>query len=244
MLFIFIFSGCKDEKKHLIRIEGKQITITDSIDYNPEINAFIKPYKDHITKDLDSVLAYAVDTYSKSDGVFNTAIGNFMADATYEQANPIFNLRTGKNIDMVLFNHGGIRSIISKGNITTRTAFELMPFENSLVVVALKGTQIDSLITYLSKRKKAHPFSKLKLIIDNKHNAVSATIKGEPIDKNKIYFVATNDYLYNGGDGMNFFKPNDSVYNLNYKIRNVLIDYFKKVDTINPVVDDRFVQIN
>lgn len=244
MLFIFLFLGCKNEKKNLVRIEGKQITISDSLKYNLEINAFIKPYKDHITKDLDSVLAYAVDTYSKTDGDFNTAIGNFMADATYEQANPIFNSRTGKNIDMVLFNHGGIRSIISKGNITSRTAFELMPFENSLVVVALKGTQIDSLITYLSERKKAHPFSKLKLVIDNDHNVVSASIKEKPIDKNKIYYVATNDYLYNGGDGMKFFKPNDSVYNLNYKIRNLLIDYFKKVDTINPVADDRFVQIN
>jgi len=55
--------------------------------------------------------------------------------------------------------------------------------------------------------------------------------------------VATNDYLFNGGNDMTFFKPNESLYNLNYKIRNVLIDYFKKVDTINPVIDDRFIQI-
>ena len=166
-----------------------------------------------------------------------------MADAVYEQANPVFKARTGKDIDIVILNHGGIRSIISKGNITTRTAFKLMPFENSLVVVALKGSQIDSLINFLVQNKTAHPISKLKLSIDKNFNVVSATIKGNNLDTNKTYYVATNDYLFNGGNDMTFFKPNEGLYNLDYKIRNVLIDYFKKVDTINPVIDDRFIQI-
>ncbi len=243
LLYIFIFLGCKQEKSHLVKIEGKQIPITDSLQSNAEIEAFIKPYKDHVTKDLDSVLAYSAHTYSKTDGDFNTAIGNFMADAVYDEANPIFKTRTGKDIDMVLLNYGGIRSILPKGNITTKTAFELMPFENSIVVVALKGRQVDSLVSYLCKSKSAHPISKLKLSIDKNFKLLNATVKGQAIDTAKTYYVATNDYLYNGGDHMTFFKPNDSLYNLNYKIRNILIDYFKKADTINPVIDDRFVQI-
>lgn len=244
MLNIFLFISCNQEKQHLSKIEGKKIEITDSLETNPEIDAFIKPYRDHINKDLDSVLAYSMDTYSKSDGKLNTAIGNFMADAVYSESNPIFNKRTGKNIDMVLLNHGGIRSIISKGNITTRTAYQLMPFENSIVVVALKGRQIDSLVDYLRTRKRAHPISKLKLVLDNDYNIIEATIKGEKIDTDKTYYVATNDYLYNNGDNMRFFKPNDSLYVLNYKVRNALIDNFKKIDTLNPVIDNRFIQLN
>lgn len=228
----------------VVRIEGKQITITDSLKINPDIEAYITPYREHINKDMDSVLAYAINSYSKSDSDLNTAIGNLFADAAYLQANPIFKSRTGHNIDMVLLNYGGIRSIISKGNITTRTAFELMPFENNLVVVAIKGTQIDSMIHYLCDRKTAHPFSQLKIVVDKNFNVANATIKGEAINKMRTYYVATNDYLYNGGDNMTFFKPNDTLYNLNYKIRNILIDYFKKVDTINPVADDRFIQTN
>lgn len=243
LLYIFIFFGCKQEKAHVFKIEGKQIVITDSLQTDSIIDAYIKPFREHVNNDLDSVLAYSVDTYSKSDGEFNTAIGNFMADAVYDQANPVFKSRTGKDIDMVILNHGGIRSILSKGNITARTAFELMPFENSLVVVALKGTQIDSLVSFLCKSKAAHPISKLKLTIDKNFEVVNATIKGKSIDDSKTYYVATNDYLYNGGSNMTFFKPNDSLYDLNYKIRNILIDYFKKVDTINPVIDDRFIQI-
>jgi 2',3'-cyclic-nucleotide 2'-phosphodiesterase (5'-nucleotidase family) len=241
--FAIVVCSCKQTKIYLSKIEGKQIQISDSLTTDSDIEAFIKPYRDHIKKDLDSVLAYSADTYSKSNGEFNTAIGNFMADAVFDEANPIFYSRTGKNINMVILNHGGIRSIISKGNITTRTAFEIMPFENSIVVVAIKGVQIDSLTNYLSKAKKAHPISKLKLAIDTNFDVLEASINGEKINPNKTYYVATNDYLYNGGDGMTFFNPNEGLNILNYKIRNALIDHFKKVDTINPVKDDRFIQI-
>ena len=244
LLNIFVFSSCKHQKMQLSKIEGKQIQITDTLATDPELEVFIKPFRDNIQKDLDSVLAYAVDTYSKTDGEFNTALGNFMADAVYDEANPIFNSRTGKNIDMVLLNYGGIRSILSKGHITKRTAFKLMPFENSIVVVALKSAQINQLIDYLSRAKRAHPISNLKLTLDKDFKVVDAKIKGKPIDLNRTYYVATNDYLYNGGDNMSFFKTNDSLYVLNYKIRNALIDHFIKVDTINPVRDDRFTQIH
>lgn len=244
LLYFFIFLSCKEQKLQLNKIEGSQIQITDSLAADAEIEVFIKPFREHIQKDLDSVLAYAKDTYSKSDGHLNTAIGNFMADAIYDETNPIFKSRTGHDIDMVLLNYGGIRAIISKGNISTRTAFEIMPFENSIIVVALKGAQIDSMVNYLATRKTAHPISKMKLIIDKDFNAVEATIKGEKINDNKTYYVATNDYLYNNGDNMRFFKPNEGTTILDYKVRNALIDHLKKIDTISPVIDDRFIQIN
>ena len=243
LLNIFVFSGCKDQKLHLTKIEGKQIAITDSLGGNSEIEAYIKPFKDRIEKDLDSVLAYSADTYTKKDGEYNTAIGNFMADAVYSESNPIFKSRTGKDIDMVLLNHGGIRSILSKGNVSKRTAFGLMPFENSIVVVALKGEQVDSIMQYLSRGKRAHPVSGIKLILDKNDNILEAKVNGKTIEKDKTYYVATNDYLYSGGDNMTFFKTNDSLYVLDYKIRNALIDKFMKLDTINPVIDNRFTQI-
>ncbi|SHI82354.1 5'-nucleotidase C-terminal domain-containing protein [Algibacter luteus] len=243
LLYFLIFLNCKQDKLQLSKIEGKQIQITDSILVHPEIEAFVKPFRDNIQKDLDSVLAYSVDTYSKNDGHLNSALGNFMADVLYSEANPIFKSRTGKEIDMVLLNHGGIRSSLNQGNVSKRTAFQLMPFENSVVIVAIKGAQIDSLIDYLKRSKRAHPISNLKLVVDKNFDVVEAKIKGKNIEQNYTYYVATSDYLYNGGDRMRFFKPNDTVYYLNYKIRNTLIDKFNKVDTINPVIDDRFIQI-
>lgn len=238
---LILFTSCKS--KHLYKIEGQQIAITDSLISDSSIEAFIKPYRIQINKSLDSVISYAKETCSKTDGQFNTAIGNMMADAVYEESNPVFKSRTGKDIDIVLLNYGGIRAIISKGNITTRTAFNVMPFENSVVVASMKGNKIKELVDYLVREQKAHPIKGLQLILDTNLQLQSATVNGEPIDIDKTYYVATNDYLYNGGDQMTFFKPNDSLYVLNYKIRNVLIDYFIKKDTIAPVIDNRFIQI-
>lgn len=239
---LFIFS-CNNDS-HLSKIEGKRIDIDESIASDSEIEEFITPFRENVNKNLDSIISYAPETYSKSDGELNTAIGNLMADAVFEESNPIFNKRTGQTIDLVLLNHGGIRAIISKGNVTSRTAFEVMPFENSVVVVALKGEQVSLMMDYLSRAKRAHPVSShLQLKLNKDFEVSSATISGKPIDKAATYYVATNDYLYNGGDRMDFFHPNDSSYVLDYKIRNVLIDYFKKKDTLNPKRDNRFIKL-
>lgn len=242
LLLALSFFACKEESQVLTRIEGKQIPITDTLKIDQSFESIIKPYREKVNNDMDGIISYAPETYSKSNGDLNTAIGNLMADIVYEQGNTVFNKRTGENIDAVILNHGGIRSVISKGNITTRTAFEVMPFENSIVVVALKGQQIDSMMYYLSKAKRAHPVNGVKLTLDKDFGITEALIQGKPIDVNRTYYVATNDYLYNGGDRMRFFKPNDSLHVLDYKIRNAMIDYFKRVDTIKPVIDDRFTQ--
>ncbi|WP_027137270.1 5'-nucleotidase C-terminal domain-containing protein [Gaetbulibacter saemankumensis] len=240
---VFSISSCKDSQPHLTQIKGYRIAITDSLKTDFEIDDFITPFREHINDDLNEVLAYAPETYSKDDGQLNSSLGNFMADAVYNRANPIFKSRTGNNIDMVILNHGSIRGVISKGDITKRTAYNVMPFENSLVVVALKKQQLDKLVTYLAKLKKAHPISKLKILIDDNYEVVKVTINNNKILADKIYYVCTNDFLYNGGDDMTFFQPNNGLYVLNYKVRNALIDTFTDQDTINSMVDDRFIQI-
>ena len=240
--FFICISACKQEPITLSKIEGKQIAVKDSLEINQDFDSIISPYRARLKEDMNTVLSYAPETYSKTDGHLNTAIGNLMADIVFTEGNYIFNKRTTKNIDAVLLNHGGIRSIISKGNITTETAFQVMPFENSIVVVALKGQQMDSMMQYLSYAKRAHPIQGITLTLDKDYKISKALINGKPIIKDKTYYVATNDYLYDGGDRMRFFKPNDSVYYLDYKIRNAMIDYFKKVDTINPKIDNRFTQ--
>ena len=241
LLSLIIFSTCKDNLK-VSKIEGKRISVDENLTSNTAIEDYVKPYRERVQKDLDSTLAYAPNTYSKKDGELNTAIGNFLADAVLQMSDPVFKSRTGKNIDFVVLNHGGIRSIISKGNITTRTAYEVMPFDNSVVVAPIKGQQIKDMLNYLSSVKRAHPISNFKIQLNEDYSIKEALINNSEIDYNKTYFVATSDYLYNGGDRMNFFKSKDSLYDINYKIRNLLIDYFKDIDTLQPSIDDRFTK--
>ncbi len=242
LILLVVALGCK-QVSDLTRIEGQRLEINDSLLTSTQIDSFIAPYRAHVNTNLDSVISYAVDTYSKTDSELNTAIGNMLADLVYDQANPIFNSRTGQDIDMVMLNHGGIRSILSKGPVRIRNAYEIMPFENSIVVVRMKGEHIDSLVDYLVRSKRAHPISRLQVRVDMDYELMDAKISGKEIDLNETYYVATNDYLYYGGDRMTFFQLGDSLVVLDYKIRNAIIDYFNKTDTLRPQRDDRYIQI-
>lgn len=242
IMIISLILSC-DNSKILVNTEGENISINSGIETIKEVEDIINPYKLNLDKTMNQVLSFSVDNYSKNDGDYNTAIGNLMADAIFELTNPVFKLRTGKNIDMVLLNHGGIRSILPKGNITTKTAYKLMPFENSVVVVALKGSVVLEMTNYLKVSDKAHPISGLELVINADNSYQKIQISNRDVDLEKIYFVATNDYLYKGGDQMEFFKKSDTLYELNYKIRNVLLDYFSINDTLNPKIDQRFIKL-
>ena len=241
-MIISLILSC-DNSKILVNTEGENISINSGIETIKEVEEIINPYKLNLDKTMNQVLSFSVDNYSKNDGDYNTAIGNLMADAIFELTNPVFKRRTGKNIDMVLLNHGGIRSILPKGNVTTKTAYKLMPFENSVVVVALKGSVVLEMINYLKVSDKAHPISGLELVINADNSYQKIQIGNTDVDSEKIYFVATNDYLYKGGDQMEFFKKSDTLYELNYKIRNVLLDYFSINDTLNPKIDQRFIKL-
>ncbi|WP_281309823.1 5'-nucleotidase C-terminal domain-containing protein [Flavobacterium flavigenum] len=231
LTFLFTLS-CSKKNYYLDKIEGKQLPISEKNNQTPEIENFIKPYRDHINKDLDSVLAYCPETLDKSIGKWQTNIGNLIADVCLQKANQVFKIREKKDIDLCLLNHGGIRAILPKGNVTTRTAFEIMPFENNLVVLALKGDQILEMASDIIKQKKAHPLAGMTFTISKDNTAKNIQIQEKPLDITKTYYVATNDYLANGGDSMNFFLKALQKYDLDYKLRNVLIDYFKEVDTI------------
>ena len=192
---------------------------------------------------MNTPISYSPETYKKNDGELNSTLSNMFADATYEMSNPVFNKMSGKNIDIVLLNNGGIRSIISKGNISEKTAFELMPFENSIVVLELNGLSIIKMIDYLRKVKLQHPISGLQITLNNDYSINEVKINGVSIENEKKYYVATTDYLLEGGDKMYFLAETTKTTDINYKMRDILIDYFKKYDTLKLKSDNRFIRI-
>lgn len=236
------FISCTSSQFKVAKIEAKRIPIQSTIQNESTIDDFVKPYREHINKDLNTILAYAPETLDKSSGKWQTTIGNLMADICILKGNPILKSRENKQIDLCILNHGGIRAILPKGDVTTRVAYEIMPFENSLVVVCLKGSTVMELIEYFIKTQKPQPLSGLTFSIDKNNQPKNINIQGKPIELTKEYYVATNDYLANGGDNMTFFQKGLKTYDIDYKLRNILIDYFKDVDTI-PVIKDTRITI-
>ncbi len=246
LLTFLLLVSCARNPYQVTRIEGKKIGINQSQDaadqQSTQMEAFIKPYRDHIDADLSTVLAYCPENLDKSKGEWQTNIGSFMADVTLQKTAPLLQKRENKTISICLLNHGGIRSVIPKGNVTARTAYEVMPFENSAIVIGLKAAQIMEMIQYIITEKKPHPLAGLSFTIDKNNQPKNILIQGKPMDGNSTYYVVTSDYLSNGGDNMTFFRKGTEQYDLDYKLRNILIDYFKEVDTLKINTDIRITK--
>lgn len=237
----FTMTSCKSSSYKNTSIDAKNIEVTAEMGSDKNMEAFINPYRKHIDEDLNKVISFSPVTMDKSKGKWQTTIGNLFAEATLEEVNPIFKSRYNKDIDICMLNHGGIRSIISEGNVTTRTAFEVMPFENSAVVVELKGTQIKELAEYVIAEKKPHPLAGITITIDANNQIKNIKINHQDLDLNKTYYVVTNDYLALGGDNMKFFTKGEK-HVMDYKLRNVLLAYFQKNNPLPVITTQRIIE--
>ncbi|RZJ27409.1 MAG: hypothetical protein EOO48_11935 [Flavobacterium sp.] len=239
LTFSFIVSGCAS---HVSGITGSNDAVTIAAGSDVAIERLVAPYRDRIDADMNTVLSFAPQTLDKS-GKWQTPVGNVFADAALAAANHILSTRENKHVDFCMLNAGGVRSIIAQGNVTTRVAYELMPFDNSLVVLELDGPTIMELLAYFVSERKPHPLAGITFTIEG-GKATNVRIDGQPFSIDGRYLVATNDYLYNGGDKMTFFKKASAKYDLDYKLRNVLIDYFSTHDTIMANAAQRVREIN
>ena len=239
-IIILVLTSCQQNHTK-IQVESERNAIGNSLETDPNIDNFIAPYRMRLEASMNEKLTYSIAEFNKKQGDLNTAIGNLMADAVFEQTAPVLRKRHNLNLDLVLLNHGGIRAPLPKGSIDMKTPFSIMPFENKVVVVQMRGKAITNMVDYLVKAKRAHPISGMTLQISKDGKVNLFQIQNKPFDPEKTYNIATNDYLYKGGDRMNFFMQSDTVFDMNYKIRNVLIDYFKTKDTLSPARDNRFI---
>jgi 2',3'-cyclic-nucleotide 2'-phosphodiesterase (5'-nucleotidase family) len=235
----FLIFSCKKEKYIATKITAKTVSIDTGLTSVHDITKIIAPYKEKMITEINTKISYTPKKIVRTDGDLESSLGNLMADLSYERANPLFNKETDENIDFAMFNYGGIRAGIPAGNITNKHAFELMPFDNMYVVVELSGDKMEELITYLITKKTAHPLSKhIQLTITK--NGYELFIQHKKFDNKKTYYVLTTDYLQSGGDNMVFFKNPKSIYKQDYKMRDAIIDYFKSVDTVKTILDNRF----
>lgn len=244
LLTFFLITSCTTKSDVIYEIKTNQINVNEKVaNKNSEVEDFVTPYRNHINEDLDNILAYNPIDQDKSKGEWETNIGNLLAKITFDLATPVFYKRENKSIDACMLNHGGIRAVIPKGNVTTRTAFNVMPFENSVIIVGLTGKEIEDLAQYMLTQKKPHPLYGITIYTNNDASKVNRIeINNKPINLNQTYYIATSDYLANGGDSMVFFKNSTIKYDLDYKLRNLFIDHFKKVDVLPNITTKHIIK--
>jgi len=112
-----------------------------------------------------------------------------------------------------------------------------MPFENEVIIVKMKGSDLQGLFNYYAKTQVNNPVSHLYIETNNGQLA-KTLINGKEVNPTQDYYIATSDYLALGGDNMKFFSKGESIPT-GIKLRDLFIDYFKKNAEINPKEDIR-----
>jgi len=238
-IFIIMIS-CKKTDYKVKTIRAELIEVNDKLPTDSSVVKFLDPYKEKMEDKINKVLAYTPVNLTRTDGKLQSTLGNLYADICKTEADPLFEKLSGKPIDMAFFNYGGVRQSIPKGSVRVSDIFKLMPFENKLVVVELNGEKTRELFKYFEEKNQAHPFSGAQIIFNGK-KIKNIKINDKAFDPERNYYVLTSDYLQHGGDHMDFFKDPVKLYPLNYKVRDALLDYFTKKDTVSVKTDQRVI---
>ncbi len=153
---------------------------------------------------------------------------NLFSDLTLEESNRFCAENYPKiKMDVSMINRGGLRTTLPKGEIKTMTMFEMMPFENEIVFLKLKGTVMLEFVDHMASRG-GEGVSGLRFGIKN-DKALNPEIGGRPIDPNQDYWLVTSDYIANGGDGSEILAKSIDRIDTGIKARDMFIQYFKRL---------------
>jgi 5'-nucleotidase/UDP-sugar diphosphatase len=191
--------------------------------------AALQPYIDKVDAALSETVGRAAGTFSfKGARYEETALGDLIADSMLWYTRSL-------NVDFALHNGGGIRADLPEGAISKRTVYEVIPFDNSVVVLTLKGTDVQALFDYVARILPGRgAFPQVSEGLSFTINSASGTcenlrIRGKPLDPRQTYRIATNSYLAAGGDGYRMFRNAIDKYESSRFQRDVLIDYIRHV---------------
>ena len=213
----------------------KNISIAAELPEDQKFNTIIAPYKQVLEGKMNTKLSHTSVDLNKSGD--NSNLGNLLADYTFEGAAEWAKNNGIPSVDAALINVGGIRSSIGKGDILTKHIYEIMPFENEVIIVKMKGSDLSGLFQYYLKTQKNNPVSHLYIETDNGMN-VKELVNGKMVEPNKDYYIATSDYLALGGDNMSFFAKGKMIPT-GIKLRDLFLEKFRANPEIVPPTDIR-----
>ena len=223
-------------------VSVEQVEMNRNGGHDSATAAMIAPYKDSLDAIMTQVVGRSAVAMPKERDKLETLLGNFVADVCLDRVNRVYQPSDNHGADFCLLNTGGLRSSLPQGNLTRGNIFELMPFDNEMVVVTLSGQKTWELLRYLAA-SGGQPVAGIKMGIRPDKTPGTTLIKGVTFDSTRTYKVVTSDYLANGGDKMDFFRNPVKLETTGYKIRDAILDYLaeqqKNNNIIQPALDGR-----
>jgi 2',3'-cyclic-nucleotide 2'-phosphodiesterase (5'-nucleotidase family) len=179
----YTFDASKPEGEQVTGVETKVVDVPAGATPNAELARQLADYKAQLDKALGEQIGFTKKGLDKA----SEQLGQWVASAIQQQ--------TGA--DVVVLNRNGFRASLPAGPVTKGSVYSVLPYENSLMVVELKGAD---LVRQLANEQAV--FAGFKAAGKGKFKDA----KGKPLDPKKEYKVATVEYLYFGGDGFEFEK--------------------------------------
>lgn len=238
-LSLLCLASCS-AKYTLVKSNREEYAINQKLEQDSTIIKTYLPYKVQLDAEMNKVIGYSDVMLTKRIDIPECVLGNFFADAVLMEAKKL-----NAAIDFTMpSTKGGLRNDLAKGPITVSNIFELMPFENELVLFKLSGKDVQEVLRFIAA-SGGQPVAGLKMKIINKQ-AEQVFINDKPFDVNKDYMVLTSDYIASGGDDAKGFGNPISRVNLGLKVRDALLkavaDLEKEGKRINTTLDGRITK--
>ena len=225
-----------------------RIIDTAAVTPDPQVAAVVAKYEQELSRELDApigITAVELDSRVATVRGGEAAIGNLIADA----------MRRSSRSDAAVTNGGGIRGgkIYAAGkSITRRDIIAEMPFSNRVVTIAISGAGLrraleNGLALWPNPGGRFPQVSGLAIVADASRprgeRIVSLKIDNAPIEDERIYRVATNDFLARGGDDYVTFRDASQLLPISDSplIANEVIDYVKDLGTVRTAIEGRII---
>lgn len=186
---------------------------------DPTFSGIIEDYASEVKEKMDVKLGYA--PYNINRGTPESPLGNLSADGLIWAAKRFHNV----DADVAVYNSGGVRANIAKGDVTLGDVYAVFPFDNALSILTITGKNLRHLMYEVPNNLYVN--KEVKLVSNSSGWVSSITVNGQQIDDKKTYTVATIDYI-SDNDGYtdilgNPINREDSVE----MIRDYFGEYFK-----------------
>ena len=243
---ILMMASCAPKHYHVTSVERSRIIIDSRYDQNPDEKAaaFLAPYK----KVNDSIMAPVVGKVAHNMHATRpeSDLSNLLSDILI-WASRDYN----EQPDLAVYNMGGIRADLTKGDVTYEDVLSVAPFENRICFVTLTGEQLMQLFRQIAHRGGEGVSKGVELVITSAEiggKLVSARLHGKEIDPQANYRVCTINYLLEGNDGMNAFTlgtdkvaPQEASNNTRFLILNYFQDMLKQGIVVDVKVEGRIL---
>ncbi len=232
---LFMGTGCASTHYELSDLTRTRILVDHRYDTRPDTEAqlFMAKYKHQV----DSIMGPVVGEVAHDMAAQRpeSDLSNLLADIMVWGAQ-----QYNEKVDFGVYNMGGIRAALTRGQITYGDVLDIAPFENKICFLTLTGEKVLQLFCEMAHTGGEGVSHGVELIFTKDHTLKSAMLNGVAVNPNASYRIATLDYLAQGNDKLEAFKAKTDVNAPSANSNNtrfIIMDYFKAQTALHKVVD-------